>query len=195
VRLGGATLFHASVPPAVLAAAAQAYLDNGKWCVFEGETRVCMIRQCPLFDYGGQPAPVSSAADFAGKFAGEAFTKITMEGAPTPAERALFEPRMTVIQFAVYSEAIVAGVSKVTGMDLILSALGLSRRDALAVGDSENDLGLVEAAGCGAAMGNSCPALKARAQAVVAPVGQGGVAEAVRLFTGLQAPASAAATE
>ncbi|MDR0637593.1 MAG: HAD hydrolase family protein [Spirochaetaceae bacterium] len=94
----------------------------------------------------------------------------------------MFEPALRVCEFAVYSEAIVAGESKLKGMDRALAALGCTREDAAVIGDSENDLDIVEAAGFGIAMGNACDSLKTVAKAVTGKVGQGGVAGAIEKY-------------
>lgn len=60
--------------------------------------------------------------------------------------------------------------------------LGLSLEQAIAVGDSYNDLEMLEMAGLGVAMGNAREEVKARADYVTAPVEQGGVARVVEKF-------------
>jgi hydroxymethylpyrimidine pyrophosphatase-like HAD family hydrolase len=182
VRFRGKTLYRKSVPPDVLPGRCALYLRSGKWCVFEGETTVFALGHCPLFDYGEPPVPICGADDFPRKYPQESVTKITMEGLLTPEERAAFEPALRICAFAAYSEAIVAGESKLTGMDRALAALGLTREEAAAIGDSENDLDIVEAAGVGIAMGNACNSLKAAAQAITGKVGEGGVAGAIRKY-------------
>ncbi|HET7036848.1 MAG TPA: HAD hydrolase family protein, partial [Thermomicrobiaceae bacterium] len=54
--------------------------------------------------------------------------------------------------------------------------------DVVAVGDGENDLPLLEAAGIGVAMGNAAPEVRARADAVVRGHDADGVAEAIERF-------------
>ncbi|MDR1470701.1 MAG: Cof-type HAD-IIB family hydrolase [Spirochaetaceae bacterium] len=178
----GKMIYRKSVPPDLLPAICGLYLRNGKWCVFEGETNVFAMGRCPLFDYGEQPVLIGGADDFPRKYPHEIITKITMEGFLAPQERAVFEPAMRVCEFAVYSEAIVAGESKRKGMDRALAALGLTREEAAAIGDSENDIDIVGAAGLGIAMENACDSLKAVAKAVTGKVGEGGVAQAIEQY-------------
>ncbi|HET7034972.1 MAG TPA: HAD-IIB family hydrolase, partial [Thermomicrobiaceae bacterium] len=59
------------------------------------------------------------------------------------------------------------GVSKLHAVRLLAADLGLTLADVVAVGDGENDLPLLEAAGIGVAMGNAAPDVRARADAVV----------------------------
>jgi hydroxymethylpyrimidine pyrophosphatase-like HAD family hydrolase len=180
VSVHGNMIYRKFVPPELLPQICALFLNNGKWCVFEGETNVFAMGDCPLFAYAEQPTRICGVDDFPQKFPGEVITKITMEDFLNAGERAVFEPALSISEFSVYSEAIVAGEAKSRGMDRVLAALGLTRESAVAIGDSENDLDIVEAAGMGIAMGNACDALKAVAKAVTGFAGQGGVAEAVK---------------
>lgn len=62
-----------------------------------------------------------------------------------------------------YIEIIPAGYSKASGIELLLSHLGLSRNDSYAFGDSRNDLEMFDAVTYGIAMGNSPDEVKQRA--------------------------------
>jgi hydroxymethylpyrimidine pyrophosphatase-like HAD family hydrolase len=74
------------------------------------------------------------------------------------------------------------GVSKAAGVALLASDLGLTMNDVVAVGDGENDLPLLEAAGIGVAMGNAPKHVRARADQVVRGHDEDGVAEAIQRF-------------
>jgi hydroxymethylpyrimidine pyrophosphatase-like HAD family hydrolase len=176
VSLCGDIIFRRFVPPEMLPRICNLYLKNGKWCVFEGETGIFAQGQCLLFDYGKPPVVISGADDFPRRYGNEIITKITMEGFLTAEERASFEPALRIIEFADYSEAIVSGVSKSGGMDRVLAALGLTRESAIAIGDSKNDIDIVQAAGIGVAMGNACDELKTVAKVITGNVGSGGIA-------------------
>jgi hypothetical protein len=72
-----------------------------------------------------------------------------------------------------------SGVNKGTGLRQALRQLGLSPRNAVAVGDAENDHALLSLCECGVAVANALPALKERAD-LVARGGHGaGVVEVV----------------
>jgi hydroxymethylpyrimidine pyrophosphatase-like HAD family hydrolase len=67
-----------------------------------------------------------------------------------------------------------AGVSKGTGLRVALRTLGLSPHSALAIGDGENDLSMLQSCEIGAAVANAVPALRHAADVVTdAPDGQG----------------------
>jgi Cof subfamily protein (haloacid dehalogenase superfamily) len=72
------------------------------------------------------------------------------------------------------------GVSKLLGADELLSHLGLSRHQAIAVGDSDNDLALLAGIPMSIAVANAAPRVLAVAQEVTAGNAEGGFAQAVR---------------
>jgi hypothetical protein len=69
-----------------------------------------------------------------------------------------------------------AGVSKGTGLLAALAELGVSEHNALAVGDAENDLALLEAAELGVAVANAVPSLREHADLVLEQPNGAGVA-------------------
>jgi len=74
------------------------------------------------------------------------------------------------------------GVSKASGVAVLAHRLGLTLADVLAVGDGENDLPLLRAAGLGVAMGNAPEHVRAQAGAVVRGHDEDGVVEALERF-------------
>lgn len=75
-----------------------------------------------------------------------------------------------------------AGVNKGTGLLALAELLGIPRDATIAVGDADNDLAMLEAAGLGVAMGNANEAARAAADVVVADNDHDGCAEAIRTF-------------
>jgi len=73
-------------------------------------------------------------------------------------------------------------VSKGTALAFVAAHYGIELGDTIAVGDSWNDLPLLDAAGFGIAMGSGPPELLARADAVVADVMHDGVVEAIERY-------------
>jgi hydroxymethylpyrimidine pyrophosphatase-like HAD family hydrolase len=67
------------------------------------------------------------------------------------------------------------GVHKASGIDVLLAHLGLDRADAIAIGDSHNDLEMLAHAGVGIAMGNAPEVVRAVADEVTAAVDADGV--------------------
>lgn len=74
------------------------------------------------------------------------------------------------------------GCSKAKALAHLAASFGIHMREVFAIGDQVNDLELLEAVGLGVAMGNAIPAVRARANAVVATNDQDGVVEALYKF-------------
>lgn len=75
-------------------------------------------------------------------------------------------------------EISLASVNKAKGIECVLAAAGCSKEDTVAVGDSENDIEMLELAGLGIAMGNGTPAVKAAADALTDSVENDGLYKA-----------------
>lgn len=81
-----------------------------------------------------------------------------------------------------YLEMAALGVNKGQALDFLAKKLGISREEVMAVGDSLNDLDMIEYAGHGVAMGNASDQVKKLAQAVTLCNHEDGVAEAIKRF-------------
>ncbi|CAE7561619.1 YBEY [Symbiodinium sp. CCMP2592] len=75
-------------------------------------------------------------------------------------------------------------VNKGTGVKKLLEGLGLSLDSALACGDAENDVEMLEMVGLGIAVGDGKPKALAAADIVVSPSTEDGVAEAIDIALG-----------
>ena len=72
------------------------------------------------------------------------------------------------------------GVSKVYGVRRLCHHLGIDMSQVMAIGDSLNDLALIQAAGLGVAMANAEPIVKEHADWITLSNEEDGVAEAIR---------------
>lgn len=75
-----------------------------------------------------------------------------------------------------------AGVTKATGLQALTSHLGVTMEETMAVGDSENDFSMINAAGLGVAMGNASDDIKAIADYITTTNNEDGVGEAIKKF-------------
>ncbi|WP_045523325.1 Cof-type HAD-IIB family hydrolase [Neobacillus niacini] len=75
-----------------------------------------------------------------------------------------------------------AGVTKGTSLNSLIQQLGISRDEVIAIGDSNNDLSMIQFAGLGVAMGNASEAIKAQADFVTDTNMNDGVAKVVEEF-------------
>lgn len=81
-----------------------------------------------------------------------------------------------------YLEMVNPAVNKGTALAFLAEKLGIERQEVMAVGDSFNDLDMIEYAGLGVAMGNAPEEVKSRAQAVVGTNDNDGVAQAFERY-------------
>ena len=72
------------------------------------------------------------------------------------------------------------GVNKGAALTALAERLGIPMAQVMAIGDNDNDVSMLEAAGCGVAMGNATPAALAAADYVTLPCLENGVAAAIR---------------
>ena len=79
-------------------------------------------------------------------------------------------------------ECVPKGYTKATGMRKMCEALGIDRADTIAVGDSVNDLAMLEYAGVGIAMGNGSAEAKAAADYVTSELQNDGIYNAMVHF-------------
>lgn len=75
-----------------------------------------------------------------------------------------------------------AGVTKREGLYFLANYLGTDLAHTMAMGDSENDLSMINAAGIGVAMGNASDDVKAVANHITTSNNEDGVAAAIRKF-------------
>lgn len=75
-----------------------------------------------------------------------------------------------------------AGVSKGAGLLKLAGLLGVAPTDTMAIGDTENDMSIIDAAGIGVAMGNATPDVKAAADYITSSNEEDGVAAAIMHF-------------
>ncbi len=84
-----------------------------------------------------------------------------------------------------WCETALRGFDKGKGIKLVMDYYGLDMSQSIAIGDSANDMEMIQAAGIGVAMGNADPKLKAVADYVTDDLADDGVATALEKLLGI----------
>lgn len=80
------------------------------------------------------------------------------------------------------AQSALLGCDKATGIELILSRLSEEGVTTVGIGDSQNDIGMLQCVDVGVAMGDAPPEVKQEADIVTGTVEQNGVAQALALL-------------
>lgn len=81
-----------------------------------------------------------------------------------------------------YTEVVVPGVTKASALRKLAAMLAVPLDAVMAIGDSNNDLPMLQAAGHSVAMGNALPEVKAVCEFSVGTCEEGGFAEAIERY-------------
>lgn len=91
-----------------------------------------------------------------------------------------FKGRVDVVSSnARYCEIIAPGVSKASAIKHLADEMGINQAEVMAIGDSNNDLEMLKAAGKSIAMGNAIPEVKTACDYVTGACEEDGFAEAI----------------
>ncbi len=91
--------------------------------------------------------------------------------------RQLLEQEFIQIEYnEVLGDWIRKGFSKATAIERVVGILGGSLKDAVAFGDSKNDIEMLQLVGCGVAMGNASEETKQVADYIAKPIWEDGIA-------------------
>lgn len=106
-------------------------------------------------------------------------SKMTYEKTLTPEATKILEPHFEVFNHPTYSEIGLPGCNKAKGMDFLRERFGVDKDHVIAMGDSENDRLMLEAAGIAVVMGDGHPNVKKIADFVSIDCADGGVGYAI----------------
>ena len=177
VILGEKTIYHNWAPISVLCEVAGLFLETGKKCGFRGDNHTYVVNRNAGIDSG--KLPVMSAADFSQKYVDARVSMLTVDHSIGNKERALLEKYFDIYIQIPHLDCFIKGEGKAKGMKLVLDTLALDRENSIAIGDSSNDMDIIEYAGTGIAVGNACNELKEKASWISSPVGEGAVVKAL----------------
>lgn len=176
-EMSGEVVHRKRVDIGVLLEVARYFCENGRECLFEGETKILGLNS--------ERADCENYHAFDGiaeAFEREPISKITIVGPYQEADDIFLSRWFTMYDMSGWSDVVVKGVSKATGIQRMLERVGVPREDCIAIGDGTNDLPMIEFAGLGVAMGNAPEGVKAAADAVTESCENDGVAVMIEKY-------------
>ena len=164
------------------------FAGKGIWVIFEGEEKVIFYNdnkeaECNFLPDGTDAYVLLDENEWNEKYSRELISKITVDRfVPNEEEIAELSKRFSVISHPEenYTEIGVLGYDKGVGMLKAAEFLGIDVSHCVAMGDSPNDLAMLEAAGISVAMGDAYEVVKQSVDIVSVNCMDGGVAHAMK---------------
>jgi len=176
VRYRGKQLYSATLSKEQLRKVAEYFLTENKFCSLEGEEKVYLIN--PPRNRR-QRLVITSPDDFDKLYPNSRVNIFTALGRMDSCLKELLGDEFYFIEHPEYYEGALKGNSKSSGMERILKHLGMTMEDSIAIGDSLNDLDMLELAGFSIAMEDSPDEVIKVSDAVTKTADKGGVAAAL----------------
>lgn len=174
----GKTLRSSVVPKNVLKEVTDYCKAKGKRLIFEGETE-CLYFNCPP-EMGKR---VESPEDFDTVYKNVRITKVTFyEKMVSEEDMNFLKNFFHAVKYDEYVETVCKGYSKARGIKIVENLLRIKHEDTVAVGDSLNDLEMMEYAHTSIAMGNAVGEIKKLADFITTNVEEAGVAHAIERY-------------
>lgn len=179
ILTSGKVAFSVRIPDEALIAMTPFY-DSGSagWVVFEGEQS-----NYTLHHKRETGTEITSVSQLLTDYAPSCVTKITGDGVAPECLHKLLDKWFWICQLDTYYEAMIKGCSKASGIDRALAICGVPLENAVAIGDSANDVDMLRHAGVGVAMGNATSAALAAADETTEDCFHGGVAKTIEKYT------------
>lgn len=169
-------IFNVAFPPEQIAEEFDFVTQHGMKMFVEGEEHLIAN---PYYEGWDEFIIVKDGKELLEKYGNENLPKVFIGAVLDDECREYLEKRHTVFQHPHYAEYAVEGCSKASGMFLAAEKCGILKENCVAMGDSVNDLAMLEAAGISVAMGNSSDEVKKVCDIVTCDAKDGGVAEAM----------------
>lgn len=184
IVLDGKVIHSVTFPDSVLRSLCKFFFSTpGATCLFEGVDRMLLLDNNVGY-FRGYDNVISSVSEFEEKLMGMAVSVVAINGVSVEEFKKHFGDEVTVFQFKYFSDCVMCGCNKARGMDILLDAVGIPLEHTIAIGDSMNDLPMLEHSGIGVAMGNAVDALKEAADFVADTNFNSGVAQAINKYLG-----------
>lgn len=160
------------------------YTQSGRAFMIEGEESTISNGLTP--DPQNKYKTVRTGKELIEKFGGEVMAKVYMPYVLSEDEQKELNEEFLFFQHPGYAEFSKKGFTKATGMEKVLEYYGIPRSRCVAMGDSANDLDMLDFAGISVAMGDSAQIVKERCDIVTCDAADGGVGMAIKEILGLE---------
>lgn len=176
IRLGETMLYSRALSDEELALTMRVADEYDVTMVGEGEDT--------CFDYHGtwyspKGQEVASLEELHERFPGMRVTKVGYRHPLGDEATAKLSEKFTVYNHPDYAELVPHGHSKATAMQFLQEHFGIDRAHVIAMGDSLNDVEMLQAAGVAVVMGNGHPDVKPLADMITPAAHEGGVGYAI----------------
>ncbi len=180
IRVHGTQIFAKRMELSLLQKLTRVFLSlSDATGVFEGEDAMYSIGKTEGWVF----CPLTTADDFTTKYKNAHISKFTC----LPVDLSVFTPfldELVLYDQKFYMELAQKGCSKAKGMHLAADFLGVPHCHCVAIGDSVNDMEMLQAAGIAVVMGNGSEQMKKIATFVTDTVDRAGVAQAIERIIG-----------
>lgn len=152
------------------------------WCVFEGLKTNYIIPNAGYVVREGRQIELKSIDDLSLFVEGEEIQVIAAGPAVPDEFMQMLSDKMTFFIMRTYADCVIKGCDKAKGIERVLELTGIKKENTIAIGDSSNDLAMLEYAGISVAMGNSQEHILQMADYVTDTAANSGVAKAIKKY-------------
>lgn len=181
ITVGGETVYKNSIPQDIIARATDYFFNNPEcWCVFEGLKTNYVIANAGYAIREGRQIELKSADDLL-LFLPDEEIQVFAVGEKLPEDfKKKYEKELDFFEMSYYADCVAKGSNKAEGIKKVCEITGIKRENTVAIGDSNNDLAMLEYAGVSVAMKNSQPEILDFADYITESNADSGVAKAIK---------------
>ena len=183
IIMNGETVFKRKFDSETVRKSAEYFFENREcWCVFEGLKTNYIIANAGYQVRDGRQIELKSIDDLS-LFLPDEEIQVIAAGPVVPDEfMQMLNNEMTFFIMRTYADCVIKGCDKAKGIERALEITGIKRENTIAVGDSNNDLAMLEYAGISVAMGNSQENILQMADYVTDTAANAGVGKAIQKY-------------
>lgn len=183
IIVDGKTVYKKSYDLETVRKTAEYFFKNRDcWCVFEGLKTNYIIANAGYKVRDGRQIELKSIDDLDLLLPDEEI-QVIAAGPVVPDEfMQAFDDKMSFFVMRTYVDFVIKGCSKADGIKKAIELFDIPRENTIAVGDSSNDLEMLDFAGISVAMGNSQEHILEFADYVTDTAANAGVAKAIEKF-------------